>query len=148
MTVNQTSPPPSRRDDGANDDSHKDEDKVAKTAAAAADNLADVSRDEGNGREAEEEGEVRDGGGADRGADSGAKNPEKRGDQESVDEKKESGGGGGSGGKGDSRSAEKGRASATRLLDREKTCPFLLRVFCSTSRHNPMQDYAKGQSDN
>lgn len=42
---------------------------------------------------------------------------------------------------------EKDRTSSTsRLLDREKTCPFLLRVFCSTSRHNPMQDYAKGQS--
>eukprot|EP00094_Tigriopus_californicus_P011962 TCALIF_11556-PA protein Name:"Similar to Bin1 Histone deacetylase complex subunit SAP18 (Drosophila melanogaster)" AED:0.26 eAED:0.26 QI:0/0.33/0.5/0.75/0.66/0.75/4/45/200 len=29
-------------------------------------------------------------------------------------------------------------------LDREKTCPFLLRVFCSTSRHAPIQDYNRG----
>ncbi len=29
-------------------------------------------------------------------------------------------------------------------LDRERTCPLLLRVFCSTSRHNPMSDYSKG----
>eukprot|EP00095_Tigriopus_kingsejongensis_P000967 maker-scaffold83_size396513-snap-gene-2.29 protein:Tk00967 transcript:maker-scaffold83_size396513-snap-gene-2.29-mRNA-1 annotation:"histone deacetylase complex subunit sap18" len=29
-------------------------------------------------------------------------------------------------------------------LDREKTCPFLLRVFCSTSRHNPIQEYNRG----
>lgn len=32
-------------------------------------------------------------------------------------------------------------------LDREKTCPFLLRVFCSTSRHAPIQDYNRGKWD-
>ena len=31
-------------------------------------------------------------------------------------------------------------------LDREKTCPLLLRVFCSTSRHNPMNEYNRGRS--
>ena len=30
-------------------------------------------------------------------------------------------------------------------VDRETTCPLLLRVFCSTSRHNPMSDYMKGE---
>jgi len=30
-------------------------------------------------------------------------------------------------------------------LDREKTCPLLLRVFCSTSRHNPMNEYNRGK---
>ena len=29
-------------------------------------------------------------------------------------------------------------------VDRETTCPLLLRVFCSTSRHSPMSDYMKG----
>ena len=29
-------------------------------------------------------------------------------------------------------------------VDREATCPLLLRVFCSTSRHNSMSDYMKG----
>ena len=29
-------------------------------------------------------------------------------------------------------------------VNREETCPLLLRVFCSTSRHNSMQDYSKG----
>ena len=32
-------------------------------------------------------------------------------------------------------------------LDREKVCPLLLRVFCSTSRHNPIQEYNRGESD-
>jgi len=30
-------------------------------------------------------------------------------------------------------------------VDREATCPLLLRVFCSTSRHNSMSDYMKGK---
>jgi len=29
-------------------------------------------------------------------------------------------------------------------VDREVTCPLLLRVFCSTSRHNNMSEYMKG----
>ena len=29
-------------------------------------------------------------------------------------------------------------------VDRESTCPLLLRVFCSTSRHNNMSEYMKG----
>ena len=29
-------------------------------------------------------------------------------------------------------------------VDREATCPMLLRVFCSTSRHNSMSEYMKG----
>ncbi|CAG5027938.1 unnamed protein product [Parnassius apollo] len=29
-------------------------------------------------------------------------------------------------------------------VDREKTCPLLLRVFCSTGRHNTPGDYARG----
>ena len=32
-------------------------------------------------------------------------------------------------------------------LDREKTCPLLLRVFCSTSRHNPMIEYNRGKKE-
>jgi len=30
-------------------------------------------------------------------------------------------------------------------IDREKTCPLLLRVFCSTGRHNSLQDFSNGQ---
>ena len=30
-------------------------------------------------------------------------------------------------------------------IDRESVCPFLLRVFCSTSRHNPIMDYNRGE---
>ena len=33
---------------------------------------------------------------------------------------------------------------AKHTVDRENTCPLLLRVFCSTSRHNTMSDYMKG----
>ena len=29
-------------------------------------------------------------------------------------------------------------------VDREATCPLLLRVFCSTSRHSSMSEYSKG----
>lgn len=29
-------------------------------------------------------------------------------------------------------------------VDREKTCPLLLRVFCSTGRHNATADYTRG----
>lgn len=29
-------------------------------------------------------------------------------------------------------------------VDREKTCPLLLRVFCSTGRHHNMIDYSRG----
>ena len=36
--------------------------------------------------------------------------------------------------------------SAKFTVDRETTCPLLLRVFCSTSRHNSMSDYMKGWS--
>ena len=35
--------------------------------------------------------------------------------------------------------------SAKFTVDRETTCPLLLRVFCSTSRHNSMSDYMKGE---
>ena len=35
--------------------------------------------------------------------------------------------------------------SAKLTVDRETTCPMLLRVFCSTSRHNSMSDYMKGE---
>ena len=31
-------------------------------------------------------------------------------------------------------------------VDREATCPLLLRVFCSTSRHSSMSEYSKGFS--
>ena len=31
-------------------------------------------------------------------------------------------------------------------VDREATCPLLLRVFCSTSRHNSMSEYSKGDN--
>jgi len=30
-------------------------------------------------------------------------------------------------------------------IDREKTCPLLLRVFCSTGRHNSLSDFSNGQ---
>ena len=44
-----------------------------------------------------------------------------------------------------SREAEKPKeAKKNNALDREKTCPLLLRVFCSTSRHNPMNEYNRG----
>lgn len=32
------------------------------------------------------------------------------------------------------------------VVDREKTCPLLLRVFCSQQRHNNMSEYMKGQT--
>ncbi|XP_033739598.1 histone deacetylase complex subunit SAP18-like [Pecten maximus] len=31
-------------------------------------------------------------------------------------------------------------------IDREKTCPLLLRVFCSSGRHNPLSEFARGQT--
>lgn len=31
-------------------------------------------------------------------------------------------------------------------VNREETCPLLLRVFCSTSRHNNIQEYSKGDT--
>ncbi|OWF42743.1 histone deacetylase complex subunit SAP18-like [Mizuhopecten yessoensis] len=31
-------------------------------------------------------------------------------------------------------------------IDREKTCPLLLRVFCSTGRHNTLSEFARGQT--
>ncbi|KAI0210337.1 Histone deacetylase complex subunit SAP18 [Lamellibrachia satsuma] len=31
-------------------------------------------------------------------------------------------------------------------IDREKTCPLLLRVFCSTGRHHPLNEYARGNT--
>jgi histone deacetylase complex subunit SAP18 len=34
------------------------------------------------------------------------------------------------------------------VVNRESTCPLLLRVFCSTSRHNPMADYNRGNVPN
>jgi histone deacetylase complex subunit SAP18 len=34
---------------------------------------------------------------------------------------------------------------AEKTIDREKTCPLLLRVFCSTGRHNSLQDFSNGQ---
>ena len=44
-----------------------------------------------------------------------------------------------------SKEAEKPKeAKKNNALDREKTCPLLLRVFCSTSRHNPMNEYNRG----
>ena len=42
------------------------------------------------------------------------------------------------GGKGDARD---GTASS---IDRQKQCPFLLRVFVSNSRHNPLKEYNRG----
>ncbi|XP_013411007.1 histone deacetylase complex subunit SAP18 [Lingula anatina] len=35
---------------------------------------------------------------------------------------------------------------ATPAIDREKTCPLLLRVFCSTGRHNPVSEYSRGNT--
>ncbi|XP_055702522.1 histone deacetylase complex subunit SAP18 [Phlebotomus papatasi] len=32
----------------------------------------------------------------------------------------------------------------TKVVDREKTCPLLLRVFCSTGRHHSAAEYAHG----
>lgn len=29
-------------------------------------------------------------------------------------------------------------------IDREKTCPLLLRVFCNTARHHPLSEYVRG----
>ena len=40
---------------------------------------------------------------------------------------------------------EKPKEAKKNTLDREKTCPLLLRVFCSTSRHNPMNEYNRGK---
>jgi len=42
------------------------------------------------------------------------------------------------GGKGD------GRDGAASSIDRQKQCPFLLRVFVSNSRHNPLKEYNRG----
>ncbi|RXG52380.1 hypothetical protein Avbf_15440 [Armadillidium vulgare] len=33
-----------------------------------------------------------------------------------------------------------------RTINREKTCPFLLRVFCSNGRHNSIADYRRGNT--
>lgn len=33
-------------------------------------------------------------------------------------------------------------------IDREKTCPLLLRVFCSTGRHHPLNEYLRGMTPN
>nr|CAG4641332.1 EOG090X0HU3 [Eulimnadia texana] len=33
---------------------------------------------------------------------------------------------------------------ALKPVDREKTCPYLLRVFCSYGRHNPIGEYRRG----
>ncbi|XP_055374535.1 histone deacetylase complex subunit SAP18 [Condylostylus longicornis] len=33
---------------------------------------------------------------------------------------------------------------SSKLVDREKTCPLLLRVFCSTGRHSSISEYAHG----
>ena len=42
--------------------------------------------------------------------------------------------------------AEKPKEAKKSALDREKTCPLLLRVFCSTSRHNGMMEYSRGRN--
>ena len=34
--------------------------------------------------------------------------------------------------------------AAEKPVDREKTCPLLLRVFCRTGRHNSPEDYSRG----
>ncbi|XP_067674651.1 histone deacetylase complex subunit SAP18-like [Haliotis asinina] len=31
-------------------------------------------------------------------------------------------------------------------IDREKTCPLLLRVFCSTGRHHPLSEFSRGNT--
>jgi len=36
------------------------------------------------------------------------------------------------------------RTEEKKPIDREKTCPLLLRVFCANGRHNPMNDYNRG----
>lgn len=33
---------------------------------------------------------------------------------------------------------------AEKPVDREKTCPLLLRVFCANGRHNPLSEYGRG----
>lgn len=33
-----------------------------------------------------------------------------------------------------------------KAIDREKTCPLLLRVFCSTGRHHQMNEYGRGNT--
>jgi len=33
-------------------------------------------------------------------------------------------------------------------IDREKTCPLLLRVFCNTGRHSQLSDYSRGATPN
>ena len=43
--------------------------------------------------------------------------------------------------------AEKPKEAKKSALDREKTCPLLLRVFCSTSRHNGMMEYSRGRNN-
>lgn len=44
--------------------------------------------------------------------------------------------------------AEVKKPEAEKPVDREKTCPLLLRVFCSTGRHHPMSVYVRGQTPN
>ena len=41
--------------------------------------------------------------------------------------------------------ANEGRSNE-KLVDREKTCPLLLRVFCNTSRHHSAGEYARGRT--
>jgi hypothetical protein len=38
-----------------------------------------------------------------------------------------------------------GPTSTSQPIDREKVCPLLLRVFCSTSRHNNLAEYNRGK---
>ncbi len=38
-----------------------------------------------------------------------------------------------------------GKTGVAEAVDREKTCPMLLRVFCSTSRHSPINEYNRGE---
>jgi len=46
------------------------------------------------------------------------------------------------------RTASSGGGGGTKeeAIDRQKQCPFLLRVFVSNSRHNPMKDYNRGNT--